>query len=306
MAGGTRGQSFRRHVHLVEELPWQGAISGMRSDCDIAIWVKTREAAAAGVKFYQSANAVLLTETTIDPAFFHSIQIMRSTEVLTADGGPPNPQQVALAIFRASDSRSSERYMASHPTVRHHALPSAHVVSLPLYTSCRRWETDLASHDPGLIESRLHSLIPCLSDDSPSCTQQLLAPDWKEAGVQHYPKYHCYCLCRCRGRQRTSCHHGSYNRNPRNSPVRGHRPQLDDPKQSKAVHCPKCKRMHSIYSRPKKFNRKTQRRRRKWPRRTTRCIRRRLLAKRLAQRLSKYLLAFVVLPHCEPLDKSHK
>ena len=45
-----------------------------------------------------------------------------------------------------------------------------------------------------------------------------------------------------------------------------------------------------LHTGPKKFNRKTHRRRRKWPRRSTRCIRRRLLAKRLAQRLSKYYL----------------
>ena len=28
MAGGQQGPSFRRHVHLVEQLPWEGAISG--------------------------------------------------------------------------------------------------------------------------------------------------------------------------------------------------------------------------------------------------------------------------------------
>ena len=91
----------------------EGAISGMRSDCDLAIWISAREAAAAGVQFYRSANSVLLTEATIDPAFFHSIQILRSAEVLTANGGPPDPQQVALAIYRASasDTRSSEQYM---------------------------------------------------------------------------------------------------------------------------------------------------------------------------------------------------
>ena len=139
MAGGLQGQSFRRHVHLVQELPWQGAISGMRSDCDMAIWIKTREAAAAGITFYQSANAVLLTDTTIDPAFFHSVQILRSSEVLTAEGGPPNPHQVALAIFRAQarDTRSSEQYMAPPlPRAGHTAVPQHEPQSL-LCASCR-------------------------------------------------------------------------------------------------------------------------------------------------------------------------
>eukprot|EP00439_Symbiodinium_sp_Y106_P001484 s6996_g1.t1 len=115
MAGGQQGPSFRRHVHLVEQLPWEGAISGMRSDCDLVIWIRTREAAASGVRFFRSANDVLLTETTIDSAFFQSVQILRSSEVLTADGGPPHPQQVALAISRAPtrDTQHRERYVAS-------------------------------------------------------------------------------------------------------------------------------------------------------------------------------------------------
>ena len=134
VAGGQQGQSFRRHVHMVEELPWEGAISGVRSDCDLAIWINTSEAAAAGVKFYRSANAVLLTDATIDPAFFHSIQILRSAEVLTADGGPPNPQQVALAIYRASasDTRSSEQYMALCLPSACQATPREHAISLPV------------------------------------------------------------------------------------------------------------------------------------------------------------------------------
>ena len=119
MAGGQQGQSFRRHVHMAEQLPWEGAISGMRSDCDLlVIWIRTREAAASGVRFFRSANEVLLTEdteATIDSAFFQSVQILRSSEVLTADGGPPHPQQVALAISRAPtrDTQRSGRYMMS-------------------------------------------------------------------------------------------------------------------------------------------------------------------------------------------------
>ena len=138
MAGGLQGQSFRRHVHLVQELPWQGAISGMRSDCDMAIWIKTRD--------HQSANAVLLTDTTIDPVFFHSVQILRSSEVLTAEGGPPNPQQVALAIFRAQarDTSSSEQYMAPPlPHTGHTAVPQHEPQSL-LCASCRTCRDALA------------------------------------------------------------------------------------------------------------------------------------------------------------------
>ena len=31
VAGGQQGTAFRRHVHLVEYLPWEWAISGVRS-----------------------------------------------------------------------------------------------------------------------------------------------------------------------------------------------------------------------------------------------------------------------------------
>ena len=139
VAGGQQGQSFRRRVHMLEELPWEGAISGMRSDCDLAIWISAREAAAAGVQFYRSANSVLLMDATIDPAFFHSIQILRSTEVLTANGGPPDPQQVALAMYRASasDARSSEQYMAQGLLRHCHVSAGMCATSLPASLPCR-------------------------------------------------------------------------------------------------------------------------------------------------------------------------
>ena len=132
----------------------ENAISGMRSDCDLAIWINTREAAAAGVKFYRSANAVLLTDATIDPAFFHSIHILRSAEVLTADGGPPNLQQVALAIYRASasDTRSSEQHMALCLPRTCQATPRAHAISL---LPCLHSRTRCAnSMDPGRATKR--------------------------------------------------------------------------------------------------------------------------------------------------------
>ena len=129
MAGGRQGQSFRRHVHLVEQLPGSDVVSGMRSDCDLVLWISVQSAAVSGITFYRSANDVILTEATIDPAFFHSVQITRSLEVLTADGGPPHPQQVALAISRAS-SRDAQRHGQYMRVVRAHATVSHRLNSL--------------------------------------------------------------------------------------------------------------------------------------------------------------------------------
>ena len=155
MAGGQQGPSFRRHVHLVEQLPWEGAISGMRSDCDLVIWIRTREAAASGVRFFRSANEVLLTETTIDSAFFQSVQILRSSEVLTADGGPPHPQQVALAISRAPtrDTQHRERYMASSAQEPITAKPLTHACDTRLYLPLQ----DTSPNDATSRPERMHS-----------------------------------------------------------------------------------------------------------------------------------------------------
>eukprot|EP00931_Biecheleriopsis_adriatica_P003178 TRINITY_DN10452_c0_g1_i1.p1 TRINITY_DN10452_c0_g1~~TRINITY_DN10452_c0_g1_i1.p1 ORF type:complete len:433 (-),score=82.37 TRINITY_DN10452_c0_g1_i1:85-1383(-) len=62
IAGGGQGQSFRNHVHFAPFAPGdKRVISGMRYDCEIAIWVDLRKAIAEGVPFYMSANKVILS-----------------------------------------------------------------------------------------------------------------------------------------------------------------------------------------------------------------------------------------------------
>merc|ERR1711976_1147165 len=67
-------QMERNHIHLARDLPGSsGVISGMRSSCEILIWVDLRKAEASGVTFYESANGVILTEGingVLCPAFF--------------------------------------------------------------------------------------------------------------------------------------------------------------------------------------------------------------------------------------------
>ena len=120
----------------------------MRSDCDLVIWIKTREAAASGLIFFRSANDVILAGETIEPSFFHSVQIMQSSEVLPVTDRPPHPQQVALAISRAPlqatasrgrDAQNRRPYMllltASMHTAR--AMPSAMPCAHSLWTYAR-------------------------------------------------------------------------------------------------------------------------------------------------------------------------
>lgn len=52
----------RQHIHLAENMP-DGitVISGMRSSCQIAIYIDIKRAIKDGFKFYRSANGVILT-----------------------------------------------------------------------------------------------------------------------------------------------------------------------------------------------------------------------------------------------------
>ncbi|TWW55694.1 tRNA 2'-phosphotransferase 1 [Takifugu flavidus] len=52
----------RTHIHLAPGLPGEdGVISGMRKDCDLAVYVDILKALADGIEFFWSENGVLLT-----------------------------------------------------------------------------------------------------------------------------------------------------------------------------------------------------------------------------------------------------
>nr|XP_040031353.1 tRNA 2'-phosphotransferase 1 isoform X1 [Gasterosteus aculeatus aculeatus] len=52
----------RTHIHLALGLPGEeGVISGMRKDCDLAVYIDVFKALADGVEFFWSDNGVLLT-----------------------------------------------------------------------------------------------------------------------------------------------------------------------------------------------------------------------------------------------------
>ncbi|XP_020491400.2 tRNA 2'-phosphotransferase 1 [Labrus bergylta] len=52
----------RTHIHLAPGLPGEdGVISGMRRDCDLAVYIDVPKALADGIEFFWSENGVLLT-----------------------------------------------------------------------------------------------------------------------------------------------------------------------------------------------------------------------------------------------------
>uniref|UniRef100_A0A1A7YB65 2'-phosphotransferase n=2 Tax=Iconisemion striatum TaxID=60296 RepID=A0A1A7YB65_9TELE len=70
----------RTHIHLAPGLPGEeGVISGMRGNCDLAVFIDVPKALADGIEFFWSENGVLLTagdaEGKLLPKYF--IQAVR-------------------------------------------------------------------------------------------------------------------------------------------------------------------------------------------------------------------------------------
>mmetsp|Transcript_46720 Transcript_46720/g.117652 ORF Transcript_46720/g.117652 Transcript_46720/m.117652 type:complete len:285 (-) Transcript_46720:74-928(-) len=76
----------RNHIHFAHDLPGaSGVISGMRSSCEVLIWVDVRKSEMAGMTFYRSANGVILTEGingVIAPHFFSRVVDRKSGAAL--------------------------------------------------------------------------------------------------------------------------------------------------------------------------------------------------------------------------------
>eukprot|EP00438_Fugacium_kawagutii_P013536 Skav227871 [mRNA] locus=scaffold2896:49248:49763:+ [translate_table: standard] len=89
LAGGHRGQTLRKHVHFMPFNPGDKRIvSGMRSDCEIAIWLDLTKALEDKVPFYWSANQVLLSpgvNGVIDKKYFTHARDLRTMQILALD-----------------------------------------------------------------------------------------------------------------------------------------------------------------------------------------------------------------------------
>ncbi|CAI5652423.1 tRNA 2'-phosphotransferase 1 isoform X4 [Oreochromis aureus] len=78
----------RTHIHLARGLAGEdGVISGMRKDCDLAVFIDVPKALADGIKFFWSENDVLLTagdaEGKIQPKYFsRALRLRPSRSIL--------------------------------------------------------------------------------------------------------------------------------------------------------------------------------------------------------------------------------
>ncbi|KAM4621597.1 tRNA 2'-phosphotransferase 1 isoform 2-T2 [Polymixia lowei] len=77
----------RTHIHLAPGLPGEdGVISGMRGDCDLAIFIDVPKALADGIQFFWSENGVLLTpgdtEGKLLPRYFNRALRLKPTRTI--------------------------------------------------------------------------------------------------------------------------------------------------------------------------------------------------------------------------------
>ncbi|XP_010896630.1 tRNA 2'-phosphotransferase 1 [Esox lucius] len=77
----------RTHIHLATGLPGEGGvISGMRTNCDLAIYIDVPKALSDGIQFFWSENGVLLTpgdsEGKLLPKYFSRALRLRPTQSL--------------------------------------------------------------------------------------------------------------------------------------------------------------------------------------------------------------------------------
>mmetsp|Transcript_29169 Transcript_29169/g.71668 ORF Transcript_29169/g.71668 Transcript_29169/m.71668 type:complete len:292 (-) Transcript_29169:455-1330(-) len=120
---GGLSKMRRQHIHLARKLPGaSGVISGMRSSCELMVWVDVRRAITAGVKFFESSNGVILTEGVdgvLPPAFF--------AKAVDRSGHPvplaPPPSATAAA---ASTAAATAATAAASPRGYNQYCPQTH------------------------------------------------------------------------------------------------------------------------------------------------------------------------------------
>ncbi|KAK7482223.1 hypothetical protein BaRGS_00026572 [Batillaria attramentaria] len=80
----------RTHVHFAAGEPGEsGVISGMRNSCDIMIYLDLEKALSGGLKFFRSANNVILCagnqDGVIEPTFFSKVVDRRTGKLLSIE-----------------------------------------------------------------------------------------------------------------------------------------------------------------------------------------------------------------------------
>jgi 2'-phosphotransferase len=93
----------RTHIHFAPGLPTDGVISGMRSSCQVLIYIDMKKAMQSGIQFFKSRNGVILSagvDGVIYPEFFEKIiQLPPCPSPAQPSPTYPPPAQPSLAPF---------------------------------------------------------------------------------------------------------------------------------------------------------------------------------------------------------------
>ncbi|XP_035829468.1 tRNA 2'-phosphotransferase 1 [Aplysia californica] len=113
----------RNHVHFAAGEPGQdGVISGMRTSCTVAIYLNLQRAVDGGLKFYQSANNVILCpgdqNGVISPVYFDKIKNRRSGKThCVHTPGQGDPDETSAAGVECAAPHSPETSVVASATV---------------------------------------------------------------------------------------------------------------------------------------------------------------------------------------------
>ncbi|XP_040827048.1 tRNA 2'-phosphotransferase 1 isoform X1 [Ochotona curzoniae] len=92
----------RTHIHLASGLPGDpGVVSGMRLSCEVAVFIDGPRALADGIRFFRSANGVILTPGNANgfllPKYFKEAWQLRPTRKPLSLAGDTDPTPSATA-----------------------------------------------------------------------------------------------------------------------------------------------------------------------------------------------------------------
>lgn len=98
---GGLSRMARNHIHCAALMPEEGVVSGMRSSCEIAVYVDVGKSMALGLKWYRSANGVLLTPG--DQAGLVPPNCFKEVIDLTTGKSIPIPANSAAALEQETE-----------------------------------------------------------------------------------------------------------------------------------------------------------------------------------------------------------
>ncbi|KAH9857272.1 KptA family-domain-containing protein [Lenzites betulinus] len=120
----------RNHIHLAQGVTGSGVISGMRNSSQIFIYVDVQKAIDAGIKFYISANGVVLTDG--DEQGFLSTQFFSRVETSGGDGnvlpswdGPRSSLKDTPSTAGPDEAGKTKRSVAVGPSKKEEAVQVA-------------------------------------------------------------------------------------------------------------------------------------------------------------------------------------